>query len=177
MADFVRPDFKPPYCPATASRKIPHSVLIDMTALTQQYPASSYDLASPLKRFYAVMIDVGIAHVIFITAELIIRWIGPLFSPEISPSLVLMIMMSPWLFSYLYLVFGDALPGGQSVGKRVMKIAVVGFPFEMNCTVFQSVLRNLPKVLFSLLDAIFLFFGHRRRFGDMLAGTIVVNSK
>ncbi|GAB7530444.1 hypothetical protein PS3A_28550 [Pseudomonas sp. 3A(2025)] len=63
------------------------------------------------------------------------------------------------------------------MGKRVMKIAVVGFPFEMNCTVFQSVLRNLPKVLFSLLDAIFLFFGHRRRFGDMLAGTIVVNSK
>lgn len=148
-----------------------------MTAFTHDYPASSYDLASPLKRFYAVMIDVGIAHLIFNISELIIRFTGPLFSHAISPSLGLTIMMSPWFIAYLYLVFGDALPGGQTLGKRVMKIAVVGFPFETQCTVFQSVLRNVPKVLLSLLDSIFVFFGHRRRFGDMLAGTIVVNSK
>ena len=41
---------------------------------------------------------------------------------------------------------------------------------------FQSFLRNVPKLLFSLLDGLFVLFGMRRRLGDMLAKTIVINS-
>jgi len=45
------------------------------------------------------------------------------------------------------------------------------------CSLFQSVLRNVPKALFSILDGVFVFFGYRRRLGDMLARTVMINSK
>lgn len=72
-------------------------------------------------------------------------------------------------------MLGDALPSGQTLGKWLMGISVVGFPVNTRCTVFQSFLRNVPKVLFSVLDALFALFGLRRRLGDMLAMTMVVN--
>ena len=84
-------------------------------------------------------------------------------------------MVILWLLPYLYLTVSDALPGGQSLGKRVMKIAVVAFPFETKCTVLKAILRNVPKLALGVVDWVFIFFGHKRRLGDMLAGTIVVN--
>jgi uncharacterized RDD family membrane protein YckC len=81
------------------------------------------------------------------------------------------------LFSaFGYYLFCDALPNGQSLGKRVCRTAVVGYPYPTNCTLFQSFLRNVPKMVFSVLDGLFVLFGLRRRLGDMLAKTIVINS-
>lgn len=147
-----------------------------MTAFTHDYPASSFNLASPLKRLYAVAIDVSIAHIIFVAGEYALRFlIGPLLPPGDWSSLAKTLMMILWLVPYLYLLFGDSLPGGQSLGKRVMKIAAVTFPFETKCTPLKAVLRNVPKLFLAVVDWVFVFFGHKRRLGDVLAGTIVVN--
>lgn len=148
-----------------------------MKTYTHDYPPSTYDLATPLKRFYAVMIDVSIAHILFIVTEKVVGLLAAWFFVSISHSLEVTLFTITFLVPYLYLLFADALPRGQSPGKRVMRISVVGFPFETYCTPFRSLLRNFPKILFSVLDAIFVFFGHRRRLGDMLGGTIVINSR
>ncbi|CAI2794499.1 Uncharacterized protein PFLU_0158 [Pseudomonas [fluorescens] SBW25] len=37
-------------------------------------------------------------------------------------------------------------------------------------------MRNVPKLLFSMLNGLFVLFGLRRRLGDMLAKTIVINT-
>lgn len=81
-----------------------------------------------------------------------------------------------WFSAFGYYLFCDALPNGQSLGKRVCRTAVVGYPYPTNCTLFQSFLRNVPKMVFSVLDGLFVLFGLRRRLGDMLARTIVINS-
>lgn len=79
------------------------------------------------------------------------------------------------LLAFAYFLFCDALPNGQSLGKRLFNMTVVGFPYGPFCTPLQSALRNFPKALFSILDGVFILFGLRRRFGDMLARTVVIN--
>lgn len=69
------------------------------------------------------------------------------------------------------------MPNGQTVGKRLMNISVVGFPVNTRCSLLQSFLRNVPKVQFSAVDAFFVLFGFRRRLGDMLAMTMVINAR
>lgn len=148
-----------------------------MTAFTHDYPASSYHLASPLKRLYAIAIDVSIAHIIFVIGAWVLRYfIAPPVHVSDWSSLAKTVLIATGFLPYLYLVFGDALPGGQTLGKRVMKIAVVTFPFEKKCTLLKAALRNVPKLVLGVVDWVFMFFGHKRRLGDMLAGTIVVNT-
>lgn len=74
----------------------------------------------------------------------------------------------------LYYLLSDALPGGQSLGKRLLKIAVVeeasGFP----CTLAQSAMRNGTQVL-GFLDWLWIFGEQRKRAGDFLAHTRVIS--
>nr|WP_251029311.1 RDD family protein [Pseudomonas fluorescens] len=61
------------------------------------------------------------------------------------------------LLALVYFSFCDALRNGQSLGKCLFKISVVGFPYAPPCTVLQSALRKLPKALSSMLDGVFVF--------------------
>jgi uncharacterized RDD family membrane protein YckC len=74
---------------------------------------------------------------------------------------------------FMYLFFKDAL-GGQSIGKRVMRIAVVGIASRRPCNLFQSLIRNLSIILFNILDILMIMGSDRLRLGDRLAGTRVV---
>jgi len=82
-----------------------------------------------------------------------------------------------YVYGYLlscngYLLLRDALPK-QSLGKRLMKLRVVQAGSGVRCTGKQSLLRNLPQLLF-LIDAAFILGERRMRLGDHLAGTRVV---
>lgn len=55
-------------------------------------------------------------------------------------------------------------------------MAVVGYPHPTRCSAFQSFLRNVSKLLLSVLDGVFVLFGQLRRLGDRLAKTIVINT-
>jgi uncharacterized RDD family membrane protein YckC len=79
------------------------------------------------------------------------------------------------LFIIGYLLFADALPGGQSLGKRLLGIAVVDDASYAPCSVFQSFVRNLVAPILGVFDWVFIFGSRRRRLGDMVAGTIVVD--
>jgi uncharacterized RDD family membrane protein YckC len=76
----------------------------------------------------------------------------------------------------LYFLLCDALPNGQSVGKLLLNIQVVGKKTLIPCSVTQSFFRNITFPL-GVLDWIFIFFGEHRRLGDFIASTIVVKKK
>jgi len=77
----------------------------------------------------------------------------------------------------LYFLIKDALPNGQSFGKKTMKIKVVSSKTAKNCTIPQSIIRNIVNLIpfINIADAIFAGRYQRQRMGDILAGTIVID--
>ncbi|MES2013849.1 MAG: RDD family protein [Pseudomonadota bacterium] len=73
----------------------------------------------------------------------------------------------------MYFLFSDALPNGQSIGKKLLNIQVICNETRRPCSVLQSFLRNMTFPL-GIFDWIFIFFGSHRRLGDFIASTIVV---
>lgn len=73
----------------------------------------------------------------------------------------------------LYVFFCDGFPGGQSVGKRFTRTAVVHAHTEEPCRYWQALVRNAAMLL-GVLDAVFLLGQQRRRLGDYIAFTKVV---
>ena len=98
------------------------------------------------------------------------------FYDVLGPMLLQVVHSGLTLLAFGYFLFCDALPKGQSLGKRLCRITVVGFPYPTICTISQSFLRTACKLLFSPLDGFLVLFGLRRRLGDMLAKTIVVKA-
>lgn len=76
-----------------------------------------------------------------------------------------------WL---LYILFCDALPGGQSLGKKFTGSAVVHVKTGRPCNFWQSFVRNLTLVVLGIFDWVFIMGEKRRRLGDYLAGTEVI---
>lgn len=76
-----------------------------------------------------------------------------------------------------YYLFSDAMPNGQSLGKKLLGMSVIDERSYLNCNLYQSFVRNITTPFLSIFDWIFIFFGSRKRLGDMLASTIVIRSK
>lgn len=76
-----------------------------------------------------------------------------------------------------YYLFSDAMPNGQSVGKKLLGMSVIDECSNLNCNLYQSFMRNITTRILSIFDWIFIFFGSRKRLGDLLASTIVVRLK
>ena len=72
-----------------------------------------------------------------------------------------------------YILFCDGFKGGRSLGKIIMKTAVLNLDDGRPCSYWQSFLRNIFQVL-GIIDWLFIFGKKRQRLGDMVAGTIVV---
>lgn len=75
-----------------------------------------------------------------------------------------------------YVVFADGLPRGQSVGKRVLGIAVVDRHTKRPCSYGESLIRNIPLLLLGIFDWLFIFSPTRQRVGDLVASTVVVRA-
>ena len=121
------------------------------------------DLASPSIRLVAYVIDHFIAICLLVGCVMV------------SESLALL-----GFFCYvIYYLFSDALPGGKSIGKRLLGIRVVGVEGLAACTPMQSFKRNIIMVipLIGFLDMFSIFGRHNRRWGDQWAGTIVTKSR
>lgn len=96
-----------------------------------------------------------------------------------------------WLAGVLYILISDGLAGGQSLGKKLTGLKVVG-PEGRPCDIRASILRNavlctgiflfkIPVAGWILLLAAIAFesitligSAEGKRFGDELAGTTVV---
>jgi len=84
-------------------------------------------------------------------------------------------LSNAWAFTgwLVYALLCDGLPGGQSVGKGLVKIRAVHVETEHPCSYLQSFFRNLTLCL-GVLDVVFIAGKQRRRLGDLLARTKVV---
>ena len=125
------------------------------------------NLASPFKRLFAKIIDLAITTFLLYSIIHIANFLTP-------PNNIVALLT--FAISGGYLLLSDALPNGQSIGKRIFKISVVSELSYINCNIFQSFLRNIPIPFVSILDSIFIFSSSRKRLGDMFASTIVINS-
>ncbi|MDF5731989.1 MAG: RDD family protein [Rhizonema sp. PD38] len=117
------------------------------------------ELASLAQRFFAQLIDSLIVIAIVI------------LSVSILPESVVRVGVYLSLF---YLLFADAIKGGQSFGKQVMQISVVDATSKRPCTLIKSLIRNLSLAFLGIIDWVFIFSRTRQRLGDRIANTIVI---
>jgi uncharacterized RDD family membrane protein YckC len=130
-----------------------------------QFYAESLELASRGDRISAQLVDSLIAF-----APLLIPFGLSYFSDLLATiSLVPAILFLLW-----YLLFADGMRGGQSWAKRGIGMAVVVLSTGKPCSYWRSFVRNFPLIFLGTLDWMFIFGRTRRRFGDFLAGTIVI---
>lgn len=127
----------------------------------------SISLASPGKRLVAQLIDAIIAFSLFYVALHVVEVLSLSGQVDVFSALVV---------GGSYYLLSDAMPKGQSIGKRMLKIAVVSDVSYIDCNFFQSILRNITTPFLGVIDWVFIFTSSRRRLGDMLASTIVINS-
>lgn len=123
------------------------------------------NLAHPGKRFQGQFIDGLVAYLLGIVLfYLLDKLIGrePAFYAGVVAGTV-------------YFLLSDALPNGQSVGKKLLGLRVVNSKSMKPCSILQSFLRNVTFPL-GIFDWAFIFFGSHRRLGDFLASTIVVKN-
>lgn len=125
------------------------------------------NLAHPGKRYQGQFIDGLIAVILFAA----MMYLANIF--EASGSLVdIAIILVP----FSYFVFADALPRGQSVGKKLLGISVVSKDTGEPCTLWQSFIRNAFTPILSILDAVLILGEDRQRIGDKMANTMVIKN-
>lgn len=137
------------------------AIVSELKQHTAQQDELLASLASPPQRFSAQFIDSIVTLLIFIPAVLVwpaVRSLG----------------VAGFVLAAAYLLLADGLPNGQSIGKRVLDLAVIDQRTRKPCTYFQSFVRNFLLALLGLLDWIFIFGRRHQRLGDMAASTIVV---
>ncbi|WP_347929571.1 RDD family protein [Pseudomonas helvetica] len=127
----------------------------------------SPDLASLIRRLAAQIIDSVIVLFLMSVNIMVLSFVG-LYS---------IASLSGMVFGGGYFLFSDAIWDGQSIGKKMMKISAVDEFSLLGCSYLQSFNRNFLKFSLSLIDWMFIFFGSRKRLGDMLASTVVINVK
>lgn len=92
--------------------------------------------------------------------------------------------MVGYLITIAYQLTKDALPsmgglfGGQSIGKKLMKIKVVkeGTGASIEGDWGSAIVRQVSLMIpfFNIVDALMVFTDDRKRFGDKWANTIVI---
>ena len=74
-----------------------------------------------------------------------------------------------------YYLLADALPGGKSLGKRVLDMKVVDAETRGACSFGQSFIRNFLLLIAGPIDWIFILGERHQRLGDKAAGTLVID--
>jgi uncharacterized RDD family membrane protein YckC len=77
-----------------------------------------------------------------------------------------------------YIMFNDAMPNGQSLGKKLFSIKVVNKTSGKNCSLSESFLRNITTIIpfLAFIDAMMILGRKKQRIGDRFANTIVINA-
>ena len=137
---------------------------LEQSAIANEVPLTK-ELAHPGKRFQGQFIDGLVAYLLgFVSFYLLDMFIGR----ELA-------VYSGLAVGVTYFLLSDALPNGQSIGKKILNMRVVNKKTKESCSLFQSFLRNVTFPL-GLFDWMFIFFGSHRRLGDFIASTIVIKN-
>jgi uncharacterized RDD family membrane protein YckC len=138
----------------------------------------SYDLASPVTRALAWMVDTAAIAVLTKGADKLCDWVKPL-NEDWSTAVAALLYFA---ISIGYCIALEWRWHGQTVGKRVMGLRVVdarGLRLELS----QIVLRNLMRVV-DMLPVAYLVGGlmslrsrNCQRLGDLAGGTVVARER
>ena len=137
---------------------------VKVIELLNEEATATVPLASIGRRFVAQIFDALAAFIILVVPFLI-------FDGE-SDTGIQGIGIAGYI---LYLLFQDGLPNGQSIGKRLVKIAVINKSSGKSCDIGESFVRNVFLVFLGFIDLLFIGSKYRQRLGDRAANTIVVN--
>ena len=127
------------------------------------------NLALRADRVMAELIDAFYFFCVFLVISAI-QWVF-----NIEDSIGAIVLLLYWF----YFLIKDALPNGQSFGKKSMQIKVVSIRSAKNCSILQSIARNIVLFIpvFCIADLLWIGRYERQRIGDVLAGTIVIDLK
>ena len=152
----------------------------DLIVSTPERVAFQYEIAGIGSRFLAQFIDVLIITVIQIVITIGAGALGGLFNSIQVFGLVEVILT--FILIAGYFLISEAAWNGQTLGKRYVRLRVVGDQGEP-LTIGQAAIRNLIRVVdflpaFYAIGIIAMFSNRRaKRLGDFAAGTLVVRDR
>ena len=146
-------------------RNVTEDTILDIKEEIKQAEGEILPLASLGDRFIAQILDGIVAFVLLIIPIAVFGG-----SSGFGGMVALVVYI-------LYLLLQDALPNGQSIGKRFTKIAVINKTSKKPCSIFRSINRNAFLVFLGVIDILFLGSRYRQRLGDIVADTIVVRTE
>ena len=152
----------------------------DLIVSTPERVAFQYEIAGIGSRFLAQFIDVLIITVIQIVITIGAGALGGIFNSIQVFGLVEVILT--FILIAGYFLISEAAWNGQTLGKRYVRLRVVGDQGEP-LTIGQAAIRNLIRVVdflpaFYAIGIIAMFSNRRaKRLGDFAAGTLVVRDR
>jgi uncharacterized RDD family membrane protein YckC len=152
----------------------------DLIVSTPERVAFQYEIAGIGSRFLAQFVDVLIISVIQIGITIGAGALGVLFNSVQLFALIEVILT--FLLLAGYFLVSEAASNGQTLGKRYVRLRVVGDQGEP-LTIGQAAIRNLVRIV----DFLPIFYGigivamfsnrQAKRLGDFAAGTLVVRDR
>ena len=152
----------------------------ELVVATPERVAFEYTVAGLGSRFMAHAIDVLILLAVFFVLSFLSIFLGAALGGG-NLALLLWLLVSFLLF-VLYFPILEGLWNGQTLGKRLMRIRVLGDRGEP-VTMTQVAIRNLVRLVdflpvFYGVGIVTLFVqGGSKRLGDFAAGTVVVRDR
>jgi uncharacterized RDD family membrane protein YckC len=147
---------------------------------TPERVSFAYQVAGIGSRFLAQLIDVLLLLAIIVAFTIIVAIMGA-FSG--AGTVVLLVwVIATFVIFFGYFPLSEAAWSGQTLGKRVLRLRVVGDRGEP-VTRVQVAVRNLIRLIDFLpglygIGIVALFWhGNGKRLGDIAAGTIVVRDR
>jgi len=152
----------------------------DLVISTPERVAFQYEIAGIGSRFLAQIIDSLIITVVLIAFTILAGALGGIFNSGELALLVEVILAFILLAGYF--LISEAVSNGQTLGKRSVRLRVVGDHGEP-LTLGQAPIRNLVRIVdflpvFYGIGMLTLFInGRGKRLGDFAAGTLVVRDR
>ena len=152
----------------------------ELVIATPELVTFEYQLAGIGSRILAQLIDFPVQVLLLTLAVVGALALGSLFN---NGNLALIVaLVAAFLLVWGYYIVCESAWSGQTLGKRVFGLRVVGDHGEP-ISVSQSFIRNLVRIVdflpgFYGIGLVVLFLnGRGKRLGDMAAGTVVVREK
>jgi uncharacterized RDD family membrane protein YckC len=158
----------------------PYDAQDDLVVPTPERVAFQYSLAGLGSRFLAQGIDLAVMSLLLATLGLATTALNAITGSPRLAGLVSVVLGFPVILGYF--LVSEAMMNGQTLGKRALRLRVVGDRGEP-ITFGQSAIRNLIRVVDFLplgygIGMIVVFInGQGKRLGDLAAGTLVVRDR
>jgi len=152
----------------------------DLVIATPERVAFQYEIAGIGSRFLAQMVDMVIVFTIGLVITVAATALGALLNSAQVALLVGLILGFILLAGYF--LISEAALSGQTLGKRTVRLRVVGDQGQP-ITLGQAIIRNLVRIVDFLpllygIGIVTLFIsGRGKRLGDFAAGTLVVRDR